>query len=123
MDKLGTEAEFEDPDVEFTVETLGREDLTTADVARSEYLLHVLQGIKTLRASKFSRIIWFPTDEDKENLKSMGGNTFTNDEEHQANDGPPTEAVIGGMLLNPSQALVAQTMLSEDHKFALVHGP
>lgn len=97
------------------IEVHGRGDLTKAEVARNAYMLRFLQGEDALAASPFIRKIWFPTEDDLEDLRAVKASVET-----RGND--PENDPVRGTQLNPSQADVARAMLS-DNSFALVHGP
>lgn len=97
------------------IEVHGRSDLTKAEVARNAYMLRFLQGDDALSASAFIRKIWFPTEEDLEDLRAVKSNVELWKDNLEKD-------LLEGTDLNPSQADVARAMLSEN-SFALVHGP
>ncbi|KAG8984717.1 Small subunit (SSU) processome component, partial [Tulasnella sp. 427] len=111
---LKGDAEVDDEHVD-QIEVHGRSDLTRAEVARNAYMLRFLQGDDALSASPFIRKIWFPDEEDLDDLRSVKINV---EKWKGGLDNDP----LGETELNPSQANVARAMLSEN-SFALVHGP
>ncbi|KAG8922993.1 hypothetical protein FRC00_006765, partial [Tulasnella sp. 408] len=107
---LKDEVEVDEESVN-VIEVHGRSDLTKAEAARNAYLLLFLQGDDALGTSAFIRKIWFPTEEDLEDLQAVKANVddWTKDPENDP---------VAGTSLNPSQANVARAMLSEN-SFAL----
>ncbi|KAK0216394.1 P-loop containing nucleoside triphosphate hydrolase protein [Armillaria fumosa] len=87
------------------VTILGRERATNAEKARDLFLLRALRGECHIRQSKFVRILWFPSNEDKKELVSSAKSTF-----------------VCVRKLNESQREVVSAMLSS-RPLVLVHGP
>ncbi|KAK0482994.1 P-loop containing nucleoside triphosphate hydrolase protein [Armillaria luteobubalina] len=87
------------------VTILGRERPTNAEAARDLLLLRALQGECHIRQSKFVRILWFPSNEDKKELVSSAKSSF-----------------VCVRKLNDSQRVVVSAMLSP-RPLVLVHGP
>lgn len=88
-----------------TVRVVGRQDPTNSERARDEFLLHILQGKKTLRNSTFIRRLWFPS-----HRKHRSGNRI---------QAPPGPLYIPD--LNDSQVEAVSAMVSED-PLVIVHG-
>ena len=42
------------------IKVVGRQDLTSPEKAQNEFILLVMQGIRSLRDSPFIRMVWFP---------------------------------------------------------------
>ncbi|KAK0476950.1 P-loop containing nucleoside triphosphate hydrolase protein [Armillaria novae-zelandiae] len=90
------------------VDVLGRERATNAETARHFFLLHTLQGGEyCLRQSKFVRMLWFPSKEDKKDLTSSNTQTYFG---------------VSVGRLNTSQREVVGAMIS-NRPLVLVHGP
>lgn len=89
------------------VRVIGRQELTYSEKARDEFLLHVLQGKKTLRNSTFIRKLWFPP-----HRKHRSGN-------RTENFAPPK---LNLPNLNPSQVEAVSAMISKE-PLIIVHGP
>ncbi|KAK0471193.1 P-loop containing nucleoside triphosphate hydrolase protein [Armillaria novae-zelandiae] len=87
------------------VTVFGRERETNAEKARGLFLLRALQGECHIRQSKFVRILWFPSNEDKKDLVSSAKSSF-----------------VCVTKLNESQREVVSAMLSS-RPLVLVHGP
>ncbi|PBK86105.1 hypothetical protein ARMGADRAFT_941008 [Armillaria gallica] len=88
------------------VKIFGRERATNAEKARDMFLLHALQGECHIRQSKFVRMLWFPTNEDKKELVASSAQT--------------SSVCVG--KLNESQREVVSAMIST-RPLVLVHGP
>jgi regulator of nonsense transcripts 1 len=88
------------------VRVIGRQELTSAEKSRDEFMLHVLQGQKTLRNSTFIRRLWFPS-----HRKHRSGNRTQN---------PPALSYISD--LNQSQNEAVSAMVSESEPLVIVHG-
>lgn len=88
------------------VRVIGRQELTYSEKARDEFLLHVLQGKKTLRNSTFIRKLWFPP-----HRKHRSGN-------RTENFAPPK---LNLPNLNPSQVEAVSAMISKE-PLIIVHG-
>ncbi|KAK0433858.1 P-loop containing nucleoside triphosphate hydrolase protein [Armillaria borealis] len=88
------------------VKVFGRERATNAEKARDMFLLRALQGECHIRQSKFVRMLWFPSNEDKKELVASGAQT---------------SSVLVGKL-NGSQREVVSAMIST-RPLILVHGP
>lgn len=97
------------------IQVTGREDLTGAEVARVRLTLSVLQGAVSMGNLPFVRKLWFPDEQDLDDMRPPAAKEVDPEED-------PSVNTIGGIDLNPSQAQVARAMMSEC-TFALVHGP
>lgn len=140
----GADPDLGETDVD-AIEIIGRDDLTNAEVARNSFINQLLQGKQSLQQSDFIRKIWFPSDEDKEDLNAVKATFGEKDavdeseevpEDTTAQVEPPPglekpsvevpaedeEDPFKETMLNPSQANVARAMVSKN-SFALVHGP
>ncbi|PBK86089.1 P-loop containing nucleoside triphosphate hydrolase protein [Armillaria gallica] len=89
-----------------SVKVFGRERATNAEMARDMLLLRALQGECHIRQSKFVRMLWFPTNEDKKELVASSAQT--------------SSICVG--KLNESQREVVSAMIST-RPLVLVHGP
>jgi hypothetical protein len=92
------------------ISVVGKEDHTPAENGRSQFVLSVLQGLHTLTDNIFTRLVWFPTDEDKRSLKLGSPIRLVN------------KATIDS-LLNPSQQAVSASMLDSCSGIVITHGP
>ncbi|KAG8908762.1 hypothetical protein FRB99_003000 [Tulasnella sp. 403] len=97
------------------IEVEGREDLGSAEVARSKLFLALLRRTFTLDTSPLIRKLWFPTEED---IVELEEGTKSEVVDKRMTEGDP----LYGTELMPSQLRVARAMLSE-YTFSLVHGP
>ncbi|KAK0471205.1 P-loop containing nucleoside triphosphate hydrolase protein, partial [Armillaria novae-zelandiae] len=88
------------------VKVFGREGATNAEKARDVFLLRALQGECHIRQSKFVRMLWFPTKEDKKELVHSSAKA----------------SFISVRKLNASQREVVSAMISA-RPLVLVHGP
>lgn len=110
-----------DPQDIISVETVGREDLSGADVARTNFLRRVLEGKSDFFCSEFIRRIWLPTDEDLIEMATMRKEQ-QNRQALALKKGSDAGEEIAGIPLNTSQAQVVRAMTGRN-SFTLVHGP
>lgn len=90
------------------IRVVGREELTSSEIARDEFVLLLLQGtLPSLVESPFIRMLWFPT----EKLSPRG---------HRLSSIPPLGPQFS--QLNPSQNQVVAAMLAQDEPLVVVHG-
>jgi hypothetical protein len=87
------------------VRVIGRQEPTNHEKSRDEFLLHVLQGQKSLRNSTFIRRLWFPSPR-----------------KHRSGKRPQTQtAPLQLPSLNESQNEAVSEMVSEE-PLVIVHG-
>lgn len=89
------------------IRVVGREELTSWEIARDEFILLLLQGtLPSLVYSPFIRMLWFPTE------KAPRGHRL------------PLISPLGPQFaqLNPSQNQVVAAMLAQDEPLVVVHG-
>ncbi|KAI0359312.1 P-loop containing nucleoside triphosphate hydrolase protein [Trametes cingulata] len=90
-----------------TVRVCGREESTSAELARDLFVVQLLRGQATLDRSLFVRLVWFPRGA----LARTGRDRDPADDEEFR-------------LLNPSQRRVAAAMIAEDgDPIVVAHGP
>ncbi|KAI0628445.1 P-loop containing nucleoside triphosphate hydrolase protein [Trametes polyzona] len=90
-----------------TVSVVGRQEPTTAELARDAFVVQLLLEQAQLDESKFVRLLWFPP-------RRSGRKKDTTLK-------PTSEAQFGS--LNPSQRLVAAAMISSGKPLVIAHGP
>ncbi|KAL1940365.1 hypothetical protein VTO73DRAFT_8937 [Trametes versicolor] len=89
------------------IRVVGREELTSSEIARDEFILLLLQGtLPSLVDSPFIRMLWFPTE------KAPRG--------YRLSSIPPLGPQFA--QLNPSQNQVVAAMLAQDEPLVVVHG-
>ncbi|KAI9063954.1 hypothetical protein FKP32DRAFT_1611566 [Trametes sanguinea] len=92
------------------IRVVGREEPTNPEVARDEFLLHLLQGVvSSLVESQFNRMLWFQTAPVKARAKKWLPSRLG--------------FVKAGGQLNGSQAQVVAAMRSLEEPLVIVHGP
>lgn len=85
------------------IQVLGKGELNSAERARDEFVLHVLQGKRLLKESKFIRSLWLLEAKQPNPCKKVKGSLITG-------------------RLNKSQADVVQAMTGTDVPIITVHG-
>ncbi|KAJ2974699.1 hypothetical protein NUW54_g11853 [Trametes sanguinea] len=92
------------------IRVVGREEPTNPEVARDEFLLHLLQGVvPSLVESRFNRMLWFQTAPVEARAKKWLPSRLS--------------FVKAGGKLNDSQAQVVAAMRSLEEPLVIVHGP
>ncbi|KAL7277493.1 hypothetical protein ACG7TL_008414 [Trametes sanguinea] len=86
------------------VRVLGREEATSSELARDEYLSDLLEEVAVFDDSTFNRLLWFP---DRKNFKR--NRRQATDRQFDA--------------LNASQRIVASAMIDEKEQLVITHGP
>ncbi len=92
------------------IRIIGREELTSSEIARDEFVLLLFQGIiPSLVDSLYIRMLWFAT----ENASPRGHPSC-----------PSAIPPLGPKFsqLNPSQKQVVAAMLAKDEPLVIVHG-
>ncbi|KAI9063965.1 P-loop containing nucleoside triphosphate hydrolase protein [Trametes sanguinea] len=86
------------------VRVLGREEATSAELARDEFFSHLLEDSAVLDGSPFNRLLWFPTGKSPKPRRRQA-----TDQQFAA--------------LNASQRVVAGAMTDDKEQLVVTHGP
>jgi len=87
------------------VRVVGREELTTSERARDEFVLHVLQGRWSMINSRFIRLLWFPSPVNPRKTGVCLASTH-----------------LSSKHLNESQRTVIGAMIADDLPLVIAHG-
>jgi hypothetical protein len=88
------------------IQVIGREEPTSAELARNEFILLVLKGMLSFRGSLFLDMFWFPS---RDNL--------------QGSDIPrPNSSVLCHQGLNSSQSCVVDAVMDSSVPLVIVQG-
>jgi AAA domain len=99
-----------------SLQTIGRESPTSAEILRTRCMLEALQQTIILSTHPFINMMWFPIGADK--AKTLWKDT-------PRLSGTPSFSFPGDRKLNPSQLKAVKTSLSSENsdRVILIHGP